>query len=51
MLNEAKLALSEPSLTVMTMLLYVRTSPFAGVPVNAPVEVSNEAQDGALDIL
>ena len=51
MLNEAKLVVSEPSLTVMTMLLYVPTSPFAGVPVNAPVEVLSEAQDGLSDIL
>ena len=48
MLNEAKLVVSEPSLTVMTMLLYVPTSPFAGVPVNAPVEELNDNQLGTV---
>ena len=35
-----------PSLTLMTMLLYVATAALPGVPLIVPVTVLNEAQVG-----
>ncbi len=45
-LNEDKLAVAVPSLTVITISLYVPTSPLSGVPVNAPVSVAKAAHEG-----
>ncbi len=45
-LNEDKLAVAVPSLTVITISLYVPTSPLSGVPVNAPVSVAKAAHSG-----
>ena len=46
--NAGNDAESDPSLTVMTMLLKVRTCVVPGVPESLPVEVLNEAQEGRL---
>ena len=45
-LNEDKLAVAVPSLTVITISLYVPTSPLSGVPVNAPVSEAKAAHSG-----
>ena len=45
-LNEDKLAVAVPSLTVITISLYVPTSSFSGVPVNAPVSVAKSDHPG-----
>ena len=45
-LNEDKLAVASSSLTVITISLYVPTSPLSGVPVNAPVSVAKAAHSG-----
>ena len=39
-------ALAVPSLTLMTMLLYVATAALPGVPLIVPVTVLNDAQFG-----
>src|SRR5262245_60736681 len=49
--NAGSSTVSLPSLTVMTMLLYVPTSVPDGRPVKRPVCVSNVAHDGRLRIL
>jgi hypothetical protein len=46
MVNGGKEAVAFPSLTVMTMLVYVPTFAVAGVPVRAPEAVVNAAQLG-----
>ena len=45
-LNEDKLAVAVPSLTVITISLSVPTLLLSGVPVNAPVLVSKLAHEG-----
>ncbi len=45
-LKDARDAAALPSLTPMTMALYVPSWLEEAVPVNAPVEVLNDAQDG-----
>jgi len=46
MVNGGSEAVAFPSLTVMTMLVYVPTFAVAGVPVKAPEVVLNAAQLG-----
>ena len=44
--NSGSAAVASPSLALITMPKYTRTSDRGGVPVNAPVVVSNAAQSG-----
>jgi hypothetical protein len=45
-----RLALAEPSLTVMAMLAKVPTSALFGVPLSSPVLVLKAAHEGLLSI-
>ena len=51
MVNAARLSVSSPSVTVMTIFPYCPASALPGVPLNLPVVVLNEAQAGLFEML